>query len=84
MNETDFASYEDDNTHSSKGLWNKLAKYEKLGKYWSYCSQNRAITNAYIVDNNIEDVIINLQNASLTHFQWFYDNQIKARSRNAI
>ena len=28
--------------------------------------------------NNIGDVIINLQNASLTLFQWFYDNQLKA------
>ena len=46
MNETDFASYADDNT-------------------------------AYVVGNNIEDVIIKLQNASLTLFQWFYDNQIK-------
>ena len=26
---------------------NKSAKYEKLGKYWPYCTQNRAITNAY-------------------------------------
>ena len=26
---------------------NKSAKYEKLGKYWSYCTRNRAITNAY-------------------------------------
>ena len=25
----------------------KSAKYEKLGKYWSYCTRNRAITNAY-------------------------------------
>ena len=49
MNETDFASYADDNT-------------------------------AYVVGNNIEDVIIKLQNASLTLFQWFYDNQIKANS----
>ena len=31
-----------------------------------------------VVGNNIEDVIINLQNASLTLFQWFYDNQMKA------
>ena len=28
----------------------------------------------------IEDVFIKLQNASLTLFQWFYDNQIKANS----
>ena len=28
--------------HSPKGSWNKSAKYEKIGKYWSYCTQNRA------------------------------------------
>ena len=28
----------------------------------------------YVVGNNIEDVIINLQNASLTLLKWFYDN----------
>ena len=33
--------------HSPKGSSNKSAKYEKLGKYWSYCTWNRAITNAY-------------------------------------
>ena len=32
----------------------------------------------YVVVNNIEDVIIKLQNASLTLVQWFYDNQMKA------
>ena len=42
MNETDFASYTDDNT-------------------------------PYVVGHSIEDVIMKLQNASLTHFQWFYD-----------
>ena len=47
MNDTDFASYEDDNT-------------------------------PYGVGNNIEDIIMKLQNASLTLFQWFYDNQMKA------
>ena len=46
MNETDFASYADDNT-------------------------------TYVVGNNIEDVIIKLQNASFTLFQWFYDNEMK-------
>ena len=35
--------------HSPKGLWNKSAKYKKLGKYWSYCTRNRAITNAYFL-----------------------------------
>ena len=34
--------------HSPKGSWNKSAKYEKLGKYWPYCTRNRAITNAYL------------------------------------
>ena len=28
----------------------------------------------YVVGNNIEDVIVNLQNALLTFFQWFYGN----------
>ena len=32
----------------------------------------------YVVGNNMEDVIIKLQNASLTLFQWSYDNQMKA------
>ena len=27
------------------------AKYEKLGKYWSYCTRNCAITNAYWIQN---------------------------------
>ena len=47
MNETDFASYADDNT-------------------------------PYGVGNNIEDVILKLQNASLALLQWFCDNQMKA------
>ena len=47
MNETDFASYADDNT-------------------------------TYVGVKNVEDVTIKLQNASLTLFQWFYDNQMKA------
>ena len=34
--------------HLPKGPWNKSAKYEKLGKYWSYCTRNRAVTNAYM------------------------------------
>ena len=33
--------------HLPKGSSNKSAKYEKLEKYWSYCTQNRAVTNAY-------------------------------------
>ena len=47
INETDFESYADDNTH-------------------------------YVVGNNIEDLIVKLQNESLTLFQWFYHNQMKA------
>ena len=31
----------------------------------------------YVMGNNVEDVIIQLQNASLTLFHWIYDNQIK-------
>ena len=35
--------------------------------------------NTYdVLGKNIEDFIIKLQNASLTLFQWFYDNQMKA------
>ena len=33
--------------HSPKDSGNKSAKRKKLGKYWSYCARNRAITNAY-------------------------------------
>ena len=33
--------------HSPKGSWNKSVKYEKLEKFWSYCTRNRVITNAY-------------------------------------
>ena len=40
----------------------------------SYADNN----TPYVVGNNIEDVIINLQNPSLTLFQCFYDNQMKA------
>ena len=47
MNETDFASYADNNT-------------------------------SYVAANNIEDVMIKLQNASLTLSRWFYNNQMKA------
>ena len=47
MNETNFASYADNNT-------------------------------PYVGSKNIEDVIIKLQNVSLSLFQWFYDNQMKA------
>ena len=31
--------------HWPKGWWNKSLKYEKLGKYWSYCTRNQVITN---------------------------------------
>ena len=40
--------------------------------------QARQTITHLVVGNNIEDVIIKLQNASLTLFQWFYDNQMKA------
>ena len=42
----------------------------------SYADDN----TPYVVDNNIQDVIIKLQNASLALFQWFYDNQVKANT----
>ena len=40
--------------HLPKGSWNKSAKYEKLWKYWSYCTWNHAITNAYVMQNAIQ------------------------------
>ena len=40
----------------------------------SYADDN----TPYVVGNNIGEVIINLQNASLTLFQWFCGNQMKA------
>ena len=45
-------------------LYNKLAKYEKLGKYWSYCAQNCAITDLYkkpcpALIKNVTETIIN-------------------------
>ena len=30
------------------GLVKEMAKYAKRGKYWSYCTRNCAITNAYL------------------------------------
>ena len=38
---------------------------------------NKTDFASYADDNNIVDLIINLQNASLSFFQWFYDNQVK-------
>ena len=35
--------------HSPKSPWKRLAKFEEFGRYWSYCTRNRAITNAYIM-----------------------------------
>ena len=32
----------------------------------------------YAVGNNIEELIVKLQNASKTLFQWFSDNQMKS------
>ena len=43
-------------------------------EFASYADDN----TPYVVGDNIEDVIIKLQNASPTLFQWFYDNQMKA------
>ena len=42
--------------------------------YASYTDNN----TPYVVSKNIEDVTINLQNASLTVFQLLYDKQMKA------
>ena len=46
--------------HSPKGSWSKSAKYEKLGKYWSYCTRNRAITNAYVKKKLISCITLSL------------------------
>ena len=35
-------------------------------------------TTPYVEGDNIKDVIINLQNASLKLFLWFHDNQMKS------
>ena len=35
--------------HSPKSPWKRLAKFEEFGRYWLYCTRNRAITNAYIM-----------------------------------
>ena len=35
--------------HLPKSQCSKWAKYEKLEKYWSCCTRNRAITNAYLI-----------------------------------
>ena len=40
----------------------------------SYADDN----TPYAVGNNIEELIVNLQNASKTLFQWFGDNQMKS------
>ena len=40
----------------------------------TYFTSYADVNTPYVVSNNI----INLQNASLTLFQWFYDNQMKA------
>ena len=42
--------------HSPRGSWIKSAKYEKFGKYWPYCAQNRAITNAYIYTYDVSSL----------------------------
>ena len=40
----------------------------------SYADDN----TPYAVGNNIEELIVKLQNASKTLFQWFSDNQMKS------
>ena len=46
----------------------------------SYSDDNRP----YAVGNNIEELIVKLQNASKTLFQWFSDNQMKSNPENVI
>ena len=36
----------------------------------------------YAVGNNIQELIVKLQNASKTLFQWFSDNQMKSNPIN--
>ena len=40
----------------------------------SYANDNMP----YVVGNNIEELIVKLQKASKTQFQWFSDNQMKS------
>ena len=60
--------------HLPKGSWNKSAKYEKLGKYWPYCTRNRAITNAYALWESDEythsPTLSNTQASSVIVFQY--------------
>ena len=53
--------------HSPNCSWNKSAKYEKLGKYWSYCTRNRAITNAYEEYFPIRKIKIKPKRARITN-----------------
>ena len=53
--------------YSPKGSWNKSGKYEKLGKYWSYCTRNRAITNAYEEYFPIRKIKIKPKRARITN-----------------
>ena len=55
-------SYNDYNiflvSHILQLFQNKLAEYEKLGKYWQYCARNRAIiTNAYFTYLKAREII---------------------------
>ena len=40
----------------------------------SYVDDNMS----YAVRNNIDELVVKLQNASKTQFQWFSDNQMKS------
>ena len=53
MNNTELASYADDNT-------------------------------VYAIGTNIEELIVKIQNASNTLFQWFSDNQMKSNPEKCI
>ena len=56
-----------------KGSWNKSAKYEKLGKYWSYCTRNRAITDT---SDRVEiEILISAEKISEKDVLWKKDVQ---------
>ena len=62
--------------HSPKGSWNKSAKYEKLGKYWPYCTRNRAITNAYLKNSLItHQRLLIAKNSFVTSWRRFLSNR---------
>ena len=59
-------------------LPDKLAKYEKLGKYWSYCTRNRAITNAYF-QKKVRIKINPIQNIFKLMFVYYYKCYISTK-----